>query len=111
MPSTARCSRAWSRASTASRSPGASRRASGSAPATTKAGGLKLPRPFFRLPVRFDAERLRAEVEALPTAAWSHHPQEYEGNTAVRLITVGGKQNDLVAGEMQIGRASCRERV
>lgn len=61
---------------------------------------MKLPKPFFRLPVRFDAERLRAEVEALPTAAWSHHPQEYEGNTAVRLITVGGKQNDLVAGEM-----------
>ncbi len=27
---------------------------------------MKLPRPFFRLPVRFDAGRLRAEVEALP---------------------------------------------
>ena len=28
------------------------------------------------------------------------HPSEYEGNTAARLITVGGAQNDLTAGEM-----------
>jgi hypothetical protein len=62
---------------------------------------LKLPRPFFRLPVRFDAERLRSEVEALPASAWSRHPQEYPGNSAVRLITVGGTQNDVVAGAMQ----------
>ena len=62
---------------------------------------MKLARHFFRLPVRFDVERLRTEVEALPADAWSHHPNEYEGNTAARLITVGGTQNDLVAGEMQ----------
>ena len=62
---------------------------------------MKLPRPFFRLPVRFDVERLRAEVEALPAAAWSRHPQEYPGNTAARLIAVGGTENDRVAGPMQ----------
>jgi len=62
---------------------------------------VKLKRHFYRLPVRFDAERLRAEVEALPDHAWSRHPQEYEGNTAAHLITVGGTQNDLVGGEMQ----------
>ena len=62
---------------------------------------MKLPKPFYRLPVRFDVERLRAEVEALPADAWSHHPQEYEGNTAARLITVGGAQNDRVAGAMR----------
>ena len=32
---------------------------------------------------------------------WSRHPKEYAGNTAVRLITVGGTQNDYVAGAMQ----------
>jgi hypothetical protein len=62
---------------------------------------VKLARHFYRLPVRFDVERLRAEVEALPADAWSRHPQEHEGNTAARLITVGGTQNDLVGGEMR----------
>jgi hypothetical protein len=62
---------------------------------------MKLARHFYRLPVRFDVERLRAEVEALPADAWSRHPQEHEGNTAARLITVGGMQNDLVGGEMR----------
>jgi hypothetical protein len=62
---------------------------------------VKLARHFYRLPVRFDVERLRAEVEALPADAWSRHPSEYEGNTAARLITVGGTQNDLVGGEMR----------
>jgi hypothetical protein len=62
---------------------------------------MKLGRHFYRLPVRFDIERLRAEVEALPADAWSRHPSEYEGNTAARLITVGGAQNDRVAGAMQ----------
>lgn len=62
---------------------------------------MKLARHFYRLPVRFDVERLRAEVEALPADAWSRHPQEHEGNTAARLITVGGTQNDLVGGGMR----------
>jgi len=62
---------------------------------------VKLARNFFRLPVRFDVERLRTEVEALPADAWSRHPNEYAGNTAARLISVGGAQNDLVGGEMR----------
>ena len=62
---------------------------------------MKLPKPFFRLPVRFDAARLRAEAEALPESAWSSHPQVHEGNTAARLITAGGGENDDIAGEMK----------
>ena len=62
---------------------------------------MKLPKPFFRLPVRFDAARLRAEAEALPESAWSRHPQVHDGNTAARLITVGGGENDAVTGEMK----------
>jgi hypothetical protein len=62
---------------------------------------LKLPKPFFRLPVRFDAERLRAEALALPESAWSRHPREHAGNTALRLITAGGGDNDAVSGEMK----------
>ena len=62
---------------------------------------MKLPKPFFRLPVRFDAERLAAEAGALPAGAWSRHPKEHEGNTAARLITAGGGDNDAVSGEMK----------
>ncbi len=62
---------------------------------------MKLPRPFYRLPVRFDVERLQSEVGALPAGAWSRHPQEHEGNTAARLITVDGGPNDAVSGEMK----------
>jgi sulfotransferase family protein/aspartyl/asparaginyl beta-hydroxylase len=62
---------------------------------------VKLARPFYRLPVRFDVERLRAEVESLPAGSWSRHPKEHDGNTAARLITVGGGENDATSGEMK----------
>jgi hypothetical protein len=61
---------------------------------------MKLANPFYRLPLRFDVERLRAEVAAMPPDAWSRHPNDYAGNTAARLITVGGSQNDAVGGAM-----------
>src|SRR5581483_6914174 len=61
---------------------------------------MKLPRPFFRLPLAFDAERLRAEIEALPESAWAEHPSDYQGNSSLRLISVGGAENDDVDGAM-----------
>lgn len=61
---------------------------------------MRLPQPFIRLPIRFDAERLRAEAEALPPEAWAPHPNRFKGNSAARLITVGGQENDEVAGAM-----------
>lgn len=61
---------------------------------------MRLPKPFYRLPVRFDVERMRAEVAAMPAAAWAKHPNEIEGNSSVRLISVGGGENDDVDGAM-----------
>lgn len=61
---------------------------------------MKLTQPFIRLPARFDADRLRAEVEALPESAWAPHPTALEGNSAVRLISVDGGENDGVDGQM-----------
>ncbi len=61
---------------------------------------MRLPKPFYRLPVRFDVERMRAEVAALPDAAWAKHPNEIQGNSSVRLISVGGAENDDVDGAM-----------
>lgn len=62
---------------------------------------MRLPRPFYRLPIRFDVERLRAEVAALPADAWAKHPNHIEGNSSVRLISVDGGENDAVNGIMQ----------
>jgi LPS sulfotransferase NodH len=59
-----------------------------------------LPQPFIRLPLQFDAERLQEEVAALPASAWAMHPNEIEGNSSVRLISVDGGENDDVNGVM-----------
>lgn len=61
---------------------------------------MKLAPSFVRLPLQFDVERMAQEVAALPPAAWTRHPQAYPGNSAVRLISVGGGENDKVAGAM-----------
>ena len=62
---------------------------------------MKLTQPFFRLPVRFDVARLRTEVEALPDSAWARHPTAFEGNSALRLLSVDGSENDDFVGQMQ----------
>lgn len=61
---------------------------------------MRLAHPFFRLPVRFDAARLRAEVEALGDDCWVDHPNQLDGNSSVRLISVDGGENDSVDGPM-----------
>ena len=61
---------------------------------------MRLPKPFYRLPVRLDVERMRTEVSALSPAAWAKHPNEIEGNSSLRLISVGGGENDEVQGAM-----------
>jgi hypothetical protein len=61
---------------------------------------MKLAREFIRLPFKFDVERLTHEVQALPQHAWQAHPTGYKGNTAVPLVSVNGKANDLLSGPM-----------
>ncbi|MBQ0959464.1 sulfotransferase [Ideonella sp. 4Y11] len=61
---------------------------------------MKLDKPFIKLPFQFDAERLAQEVQALPPQAWVSHPNAFDGNTACRLITVDGAENDDVTGRM-----------
>ena len=61
---------------------------------------MRLPRPFYRLPVRFDVGRLTAEVAQLPPDAWAPHPNDIPGNSSVRLISAGGGENDDVTGRM-----------
>ncbi len=61
---------------------------------------MKLDKPFYRLPVRFDVRRLREEVAALPASAWANHPNDIKGNRSLRLISVKGGENDDVDGVM-----------
>ena len=65
---------------------------------------MKLSQPFFKLPVRFDPARLSHEVASLPPDAWVPHPQGIAGNSAVRLITVNGEENDSLYGVMAATR-------
>jgi hypothetical protein len=61
---------------------------------------MRLARPFFQLPVLFDTARLQAEVAALPPEAWAPHPDNVPGNSAARLISVGGAETDSDQGQM-----------
>lgn len=61
---------------------------------------MRLLRPFYQLPVLFDVEQLQAEVAALPDEAWVPHPDGVAGNSAARLITVGGEESDAHVGSM-----------
>ena len=61
---------------------------------------MRLKQPFLKLPIRFDAEAIAAEVRALPTSAWTAHPTGFVGNEAVRLITPGGELSDAIEGPM-----------
>lgn len=61
---------------------------------------MRLPQPFYQLPVLFEVERLQAEVEALPAEAWGPHPDRLVGNSAARLISAGGAETDSVHGQM-----------
>lgn len=63
---------------------------------------MKLQVPFVQLPLRFDAERMAAEVGALEDAVWLPHPTGFAGNSALSLISVGGDPlNEEVMGEMR----------
>jgi LPS sulfotransferase NodH len=61
---------------------------------------MRLPRPFQRLKVQFDAARLREEIAGIPEHAWAPHPNGIPGNSSLRLISVGGGENDEVSGPM-----------
>lgn len=55
---------------------------------------MHLQHPFYKFPFRFDVERLRAEIEAIPESAWHWHHENFKGNSALHLITTNGEVND-----------------
>lgn len=63
---------------------------------------MKLEHEFYKLPLRFDVERLRKELAGFAESDWQKHPNEYKGNLAIPLISVNGGINDDFAGPMQL---------
>lgn len=61
---------------------------------------MRLNRPLLKLPTRFCAETLAAEIRALPASAWVPHPNKIPGNDAVPLVTPGGQITDRFEGPM-----------
>jgi len=61
---------------------------------------VRIQRPLLKLPIRFCAETLAREVSALPPSAWMPHPQKFDGNIAVPLVSPGGAMNDDFVGPM-----------
>ncbi len=51
---------------------------------------MHLPHRFYKFPIRFDVERLKAELAAIPEEAWRFHPQNFNGNSALPLIATYG---------------------
>ncbi len=62
---------------------------------------MRLTQPFVKLPIRFDADVLAADVKALPASAWVPHATGFPGNEAVRLVTPGGQPTDAFQGPMR----------
>jgi uncharacterized protein (TIGR03032 family) len=62
---------------------------------------MRLETEFVKLPLRFDAERLAAEVAQVPEPSWRPHPQGHPGNSALPLVAAGGDPaNDDTKGAM-----------
>jgi hypothetical protein len=62
---------------------------------------MRLPRPFYRLPVRFDPARLQAELEALPDTAWARHPEGVRRKRVDPPDQRDGAENDGMRGVMR----------
>jgi len=62
---------------------------------------VRLPHAFYTFPYRFDVERMRTEIEAVPEEHWRWHPDGFEGNSALPLISTGGGINDDFAPPMK----------
>lgn len=61
---------------------------------------MKLPHEFIRLPLAFDAQLLKQEVDAIDNALWRPHHEGFKGNYSIPLISVNGQDNNDFKGPM-----------
>lgn len=62
---------------------------------------MRLQARFIQLPLQYDAELLAKEVLAFDESCWLPHPQRFEGNDFLPLISINGEpENESFAGQM-----------
>ena len=61
---------------------------------------MKHETEFYILPLRCDIDRLIEEVNGFAEEEWRSHPQAFEGNSAMILVSTDGGQNDDFRGPM-----------
>lgn len=66
---------------------------------------MKLKHEFYQLPLSFDVEQLKKEVLALSETQWIEHPDKFNGNASIPLISVNGEINNDFNGSMQTTQA------
>lgn len=62
---------------------------------------MKLDSEFYRLPLKFDVERLKAELGIFNESDWMPHPSGFNGNSFIPLISVDGERNGGFSGRMK----------
>lgn len=62
---------------------------------------MRLKSEFIRLPLSFDIQRLAQEAQQFSEYEWDYHPQRYDGNTALNLVSKNGGRSDAYVGKMQ----------
>ena len=62
---------------------------------------MKLQHEFYKLPFAFDVKKLTQEVLSLSEDAWLAHPDGFDGNASVPLISRHGEQNNDFHGAMK----------
>lgn len=62
---------------------------------------MKLESEFIRLPFKFDVARLTAEVAQFAESDWMAHPNNFQGNAAIPLVSLQGQNNNAFHGPMK----------
>lgn len=62
---------------------------------------MQLPKRFVKLPLSFDHARLAAEISQFGEEEWRAHPQRFEGNASLVLVSTNGEENDDFSGPMK----------
>jgi hypothetical protein len=62
---------------------------------------MRLPEHFVKLPLTFDHARLAEEIGQFGEDEWRAHPQRFEGNSSLVLVSTNGEENDDFSGPMK----------